>query len=284
MFGYIRPQESELLVKEYELYKSVYCGLCVVGGKRISRLTRFLLNYDFVFLCLVRMSVKGEVFTVEKKRCPYNLKKKNMATENESMIYTCATFAILLYYKLIDDINDSKGIKKFFKKIAKPFFKRIKNKAVRLYPDLEEKIKNPLEELTLLEKENCNSIDKTADTFARITAAIASESTENRTQEILYECGYHVGRYIYLIDAYEDCKNDAESNSYNVFNLYYGSMQGTIASTDKIKLTLNDSILAFCRAYEKSEKNCFNNLIYNIIQLGSKNAFSKAEQNLKGIE
>lgn len=28
MFGYIRPVESELLVKEYEFYRAVYCSLC----------------------------------------------------------------------------------------------------------------------------------------------------------------------------------------------------------------------------------------------------------------
>ena len=50
LFGYIRPEQSELLVKEYEFYKAVYCGICREGGRKISRLTRFFLNHDFVFL------------------------------------------------------------------------------------------------------------------------------------------------------------------------------------------------------------------------------------------
>lgn len=54
MFGYIRPVESELLVKEYEFYRAVYCSLCKTGGRRVSRFSRFFLNYDFVFLALVR--------------------------------------------------------------------------------------------------------------------------------------------------------------------------------------------------------------------------------------
>ena len=57
MFGYVKPRACELLVKEYELYKSAYCGLCIEGGREVSRLTRFLLNDDFVFLCLRHSAV-----------------------------------------------------------------------------------------------------------------------------------------------------------------------------------------------------------------------------------
>jgi hypothetical protein len=28
MFGYVRPYRDELKVKDYELYRAVYCGLC----------------------------------------------------------------------------------------------------------------------------------------------------------------------------------------------------------------------------------------------------------------
>ena len=28
MFGYVKPAYPELLVKEYELYRAVYCGIC----------------------------------------------------------------------------------------------------------------------------------------------------------------------------------------------------------------------------------------------------------------
>ena len=28
MFGFVRPYKDELKVKDYELFRSVYCGLC----------------------------------------------------------------------------------------------------------------------------------------------------------------------------------------------------------------------------------------------------------------
>ena len=36
MFGYLQIEKEELLVKEFETYKAVYCGLCKQMGKDYS--------------------------------------------------------------------------------------------------------------------------------------------------------------------------------------------------------------------------------------------------------
>ena len=54
MFGYIKPMTEELKVKEHELYKSIYCGLCSAMGEHICTSNRLTLSYDIVFLALVR--------------------------------------------------------------------------------------------------------------------------------------------------------------------------------------------------------------------------------------
>ena len=33
VFGYLKPDKPELKIREYEEYKSVYCGLCKYLGK-----------------------------------------------------------------------------------------------------------------------------------------------------------------------------------------------------------------------------------------------------------
>lgn len=112
MFGYIRPVESELLVKEYEFYRAVYCSLCKTGGRRVSRFSRFFLNYDFVFLALVRLALTREQVGTEKAFCPYRLKKKTVLAENDAVTYTTAAFGLLSYYKLCDDIADLRGLRR----------------------------------------------------------------------------------------------------------------------------------------------------------------------------
>ena len=55
MFGYVRPYVPDLRVREHELYRAVYCGLCRSMGKHTGCASSFTLSYDFVFLAAVRM-------------------------------------------------------------------------------------------------------------------------------------------------------------------------------------------------------------------------------------
>lgn len=58
LFGYIRPFQPELRIKEYEAYKSVYCGLCKELGRQYGIFARFTLSYDFTFLAILSMAVQ----------------------------------------------------------------------------------------------------------------------------------------------------------------------------------------------------------------------------------
>ena len=57
MFGYVRTMDSELKVKEHELYKATYCGLCRSMGEVCGGSSRLTLSYDGVFLSLLRTIV-----------------------------------------------------------------------------------------------------------------------------------------------------------------------------------------------------------------------------------
>lgn len=145
MFGYIRPVESELLVKEYEFYRAVYCSLCKTGGRRVSRFSRFFLNYDFVFLALVRLALTREQVSTERTFCPYRLKKKTVLAENDAVTYTTAAFGLLSYYKLCDDIADLRGFRRLKKRLLLPLFSRMRRKAARLYPELDRQVAAAME-------------------------------------------------------------------------------------------------------------------------------------------
>jgi hypothetical protein len=62
MFGYIRPVQSELKVKDAELYKALYCGLCRVMKKEVSSVLPLSISYDYVLLAAVRAGLSGETF------------------------------------------------------------------------------------------------------------------------------------------------------------------------------------------------------------------------------
>ena len=112
MFGYIKIAKPELKIKEYETYKAVYCTLCRTLGKEYGIWTRFTLSYDFTFLALLNMALSDGCDEAERKHCVCNpLKKCNYCKNDEKIKMPAAAAMIMVYYKLLDNIADEKGIK-----------------------------------------------------------------------------------------------------------------------------------------------------------------------------
>jgi len=279
LFGYIKPLASELKVREFELYKSFYCGLCKTMGKKISKLSRITLSYDMVFLVLVRIALTKEKAENSHFRCKLKpTKKRNCIKSNNAMLYSSCVAAVLSYYKYKDNINDAKNIlKRFFLKIFFPprlFFSRIKKKARKYYPGLEAQITPSLSKLSELEKNNCKSIDQAASCFAELMQTVASFGLETAEQiksaEII---GRHLGRWLYIIDALDDFDKDLKKREYNPFVEYYGDKKNMIADIeiirDSLALSLSEISGEFSRLFKHdTEDSCVNPIIFNIINLG----------------
>ena len=113
MFGYVREHAPELKVKEHNLYKAVYCGLCKSMGKCTGNCSRLTLSYDITFLAVLRLALSKKNYQVEMQRCiAHPLKKRVMMLPNDDLCYCARVTALLAYGKLLDDISDTKGIKK----------------------------------------------------------------------------------------------------------------------------------------------------------------------------
>ncbi|MBE6692170.1 MAG: hypothetical protein E7586_02400 [Ruminococcaceae bacterium] len=274
MFGYIRPVKGELYVKDSEFYSAIYCGLCRHGGKNISHLTRWLLNYDFVLLALLRMSLSEESVCVEKKRCPYKIKKCKCARADESYSFVCSAFGLLTYHKILDDIRDEKGFKRALKKTVLPVFSRIARKCDS-FVGLKEIIERGMSKTSEAEKENCPSPDRAADGFAVMMREIAAYGVSEEKKAVAENCGYHIGRFIYLADAFDDLEQDEKSGNYNPFILHYGSAKDALLKNEEIKTTLYDSLNVFSNCYAliaKTPLNGIDRLIFNITELGGRDA------------
>ena len=274
MFGYIKHFPSELKVREVQLYKSFYCGLCKTMGV-FSRLT---LSYDMVFLALMRTVLTDENFESGTHRCVLKpLKKNRYIKTNKSLSYSAAVSSILTYYKCIDDTRDSRNIfKKLFFRILSVFFVRGKNKANILYPTLEEKIKEPLERLSALEQGNCASIDEVAAAFSEMMKSIASFgldefNTNTNSIRIAEHIGLHLGRWLYIIDALDDFESDLKKRRYNAFAVYYGGDKNKfIQDLDTIKYSLTSSLKEIDTAFSflGNNNSMVSPIVLNIVNLG----------------
>ena len=280
MFGYIRPVPSELRVKEHSLYKAIYCGLCKTGGRKVSRLTRFLLNYDFVLFCALRMMLLGDEIKVGAARCPYSpFMKKPMLLENESLDYTAAVFAVFTYYKCIDDMNDKKGLGRLPYAVFRPFAKHMKKRAERKYGDLGKIVEVPFLRLAELENQGETRIDAVADCFGEMLGLSASFGLDGDKERIAYNCAYHIGRYIYIADAIDDMQSDEKNKNYNPILREYGNFENAKKNIEPFIDTLRDSMEAFlCGLNLIDTQNEDMKMLYSILhnsQLSVRNLFAK---------
>lgn len=269
MFGYVRAFPPQLRVWEHEIYKGIYCGLCKHGGKRTTRLTRFFLSYDFVALAIVRMALTNENPRLEKQFCPYMPKKKKMIANSPSLEYAADAFVILAYYKLLDDKEDTKGIKRIFTNLSPAFLKKKAVIAENRREGLGKLIKDEISRLSVEEKNSCSSLDKVADCFAVLLGKVLSYDLEGNNERIAYEIGYHLGRYVYIIDAFDDFEKDLKENNYNPLIVRYSTYENFKKNEKEIVDTLKSSLDRVYVAAELIENNKLLGLIENITTYGA---------------
>jgi hypothetical protein len=263
LFGYIKISKGELKIKEYELYRGVYCTLCKVLGKNYGLISRFTLNYDFTFLTLLNMSLKDGCDHFKTKGCAFNpLKKCNYCTDTDAFSMPAAAAMIMSYYKLLDNIEDEKGLKKLGFLMLKPFLKSANKKAKKQYPQVEKIVCDYITEQAVLEKQNCREIDKIADPTAKALSQILMLCSDDKSQQrVLERLGYCLGRYIYLLDAFCDLKDDIKNGSYNVLkNKPQAEVNEYIKS--QIYFCINEAAKAFELLNIKKYKSILGNIIY----------------------
>ncbi len=235
MFGYIRPFKPEMRVCEYEAYKGIYCALCKSLGKEYGVAARFALSYDGAFVALLSISLSQECATMQKSHCTCNpLKRCNFLCGAENSLSLAAAVTVLLtYYKLKDDIEDRSFLGGLKARLLMPWASRWNKKATARYPELAAKIAEAMQKQTEAEAQSESSIDRCAEPSAQalreIFAQISCQESERR---ILKEIGYHLGRWVYLMDASDDLPEDLKKGQFNPLIQKFSLLQN--ASEDQI--------------------------------------------------
>ena len=267
MFGYVRPLKSELKVGEYERFKSIYCGLCRTLREHCGLLTNASLSYDFVFLAMLLESGDGQ--ETEELRCiSHPFVKRSVCCTDEVLKATADMSVILSRLKLKDNVNDRAFLESVPSRLGACAFLLPYNKARSRLPEYAQNAEKLLEELAVLENEGCQSLDETSDKFARITALAAEYADGEEKRRILNELLYHIGRWIYIIDAYDDLSEDAEEHSYNALAARFGTDTLSDEDRDTVRITLDNSLGLAAAAYELLPRGIWSEILDNIIYYG----------------
>ncbi len=268
MFGYIKVYEDELKIKDYKIYKSYYCGLCKTLGKRYNIASRFTLNYDFTFMALLLDSLQNEHNNIKKENCIKTFPEKDgrgYVQYNSAIDYTADIAMLFTYYKVKDDLYDTRGIKKLkYLPLTAVFYGAYK-KAKKLHPEIEKDIENNLKTLSQLERQKCDDADMCATCFSNIIKSVFEKYTDR-----FNDFSVALGRYIYCIDAYDDLITDIKNKQYNPY-VYMYRLNGTDdeklslakeAVQNSIYMTLAMLGEFLCKINFKKNTDIINNIVY----------------------
>lgn len=211
MFGYIAVNQPELKIREYETYRAWYCGLCHSLKNRYGRVGQMTLTYDLTFLLILLSGLYEPETRKECCRCGVHPIRPHPYQENEISGYVADMNILMAYYQSLDDWKDEKKIRKglLSRRLAAPA-----GRICERYPEKTRRIKGAMEALNAGEKSDSTDIDEMAGHFGQVMGELFCYR-EDEWREVLYRMGFFLGKYIYLMDAYEDLEEDRKKGNYN---------------------------------------------------------------------
>ena len=247
MFGYIRPAARKT---ENERFRDAYCGLCHTLGREYGLAARFLLNFDFTFLAIL-LSL-GSPVSCARRRCAAHPCRGCRAMDASPALSRAAAYSVVLaWWQLRDHISDHGFLAGLPYRLAALLIRRAYRKARRAVPEFDAAAERRLRELDELERAQCASLDAAAEPVAALLAEIAAAEGDGTRRRVFGQLFYHLGRWIYLVDAADDFRKDAGSGNYNPLRCRYGIRGDELPESVKQPLgeTLDASIRQMAGAY-----------------------------------
>lgn len=270
MFGYVKILESELKVKDYKRYRAFYCGLCRELREKYGHFGQMTLTYDMTFAVILLTSLYEEKIHHEKYRCKMHPVRRQDILRSRFTSYAADMNVLLAYYHFRDDWHDEKKFSGFAGSFV---LQRNVKKIERKYPAQASVIQKELQELSKLEASCVKEIDLPAGCFGRLMAGLFRYQKDQWT-ESLERMGFYLGKFIYIMDAYDDLEKDRKSGSYNPLF----SLGDTPDFEQKCKDMLCMMIGECCAEFETLPCILDIDILRNILYDGIWNIYRKKQQ------
>lgn len=243
MFGYIVVNQPELRIREFDVYHSYYCGLCRVLKKKYGRVGQITLSYDMTFVLMLLSGLYEPETVCGKSRCMMHPGKKHEYRYNELTEYVADMNMLLTEYKCMDDWKDDK---KHLRLLLARILKRRTGESRRKYARKLEQISAAMEELSQAEEQGVTDLDRMAGGFGRVMALIVAWR-KDEWESSLQRLGFYLGKFVYLLDAYEDIEEDLKKGRYNPLKERYEDPDFEQSCRDILTMMMS----ACCREFEQ---------------------------------
>ena len=260
MFGYVVMNKPEIKFKDFDLYRSFYCGLCRELKDRYGISGQISLTYDMTFVVILLSALYEPPTRKGTTRCIIHPVRKQPVRRNAVTGYAADMNVLLTYHKCRDDWEDEK------KAMALGYSKVLQGKVRKLdkkYPEKSRRIQELLKELSEMEKAGEHDIDKMSGCFGRIMEEIFAWK-QDVWENSLRRMGFFLGKFIYLLDAYDDVEEDVKNGNYNPFSGQY-KME---TFDEHLRQLLIMMMAQTCREFEKLPIIKYTDILRNILYSG----------------
>lgn len=211
MFGYISVNMEEMKIRDYRRYHAFYCGICQDLKEYHGQTSRLSLTYDMTFLAVLLTGLYEDPVREEKYFCAPHPLRKHECYRNRMTAYAADMNVLITYFNLLDDWKDEKKTVSLL--VAGTMKKDVRTLAGK-YPRQAKAIRTYLKKLNLCEAERSNDLDRASGDTGRLFSELFVRE-EDMWSDSLRKIGFYLGKYIYLMDAYEDLKKDEKTGNYN---------------------------------------------------------------------
>lgn len=248
MFGYVRPVRCQLSPEERQAYDSVYCGLCHALARRYGPAWTFSLSYDLTFLALLLAALDGGAVVRQKRCLAHPLRGRPVLMRQRALQYAADASVLLTDHQARDHVRDESGGRRWAARMLILAARRARRRAEGRLPGRQEQFRAQLERLHALEEAGSASLDETADCFGQMLQALVP-SMPPAVERPLRQLLYHLGRWIYLIDACADLEEDGQRGRYNPVRARFALAGGLDEpARQQLALVLGNSLSAAARA------------------------------------
>ena len=254
-------------MKHFYKYKAYYCGLCRTLKEKYGFTGQMTLTYDMTFAIILLTSLYESETIKSEHRCIVHPAKKHEMLQNEMTSYAADMNVLLAYYHLLDDWKDEKAVTGL---MGAGFLKKDARKISEQYPRQSNTIRVCLKELSACEAQEETDLDKVSGCFGRLMGELMVYR-KDRWEPGLRQLGFFLGKFIYIMDAYDDLKEDIKKGSYNPLKERYKKEGFDESCKDILTMMIGEC----SREFEKLPCLEDNEILSNILYAGVWEKYNK---------
>jgi hypothetical protein len=243
MFGYVVMNKPEMRFREYDEYRMYYCGLCRELKGKYGISGQISLTYDMTFVLMLLDALYEFPVQKDSSRCAVHPVRRHPIIKSQATGYAADMNLLLAYYKCMDDWTDEKKADRLlYARLIRSGQKKVEVQ----YPEKAARIEQCLADLSRLEADRERDLDRvsacTGDMLAEVMAY-----RQDMWEESLRKMGFYLGKFIYIMDAYEDVEKDLANGNYNPFSDAYIMSE----FEESVRGILVMMMTEVCREFEK---------------------------------